>query len=338
MTFSKKLLVMALAATVLGGCAKPVTIGKNEAAKRYFDAWVLTHYPDVRKTFPGIYIVEDKPGTGVEIHDSETYPFVRAVYTSTDLDGNVISTTEKTVAQQVGTYSQSQYYGPYFFYRKDNNLQAGIDAVMSTMKVGGVRKAVVPGWLETYERYDTEEKYLEKASGNDCIYTVEIVEAVKDARMWEIREVEDYLLKTYRRIPDSTGLGFYYLKLDETDEPQSFSPDETVYLNYTGRLLNGQVFDTTIKDTAKVHGIYSASRSYEPVSVTWAEEYTGITMGSDDNSVVDGFSKTIFGMKGGEKGVGVFISDRGYGYQGSGNTIPAYSPLVFEIEIIGTRK
>jgi hypothetical protein len=35
----------------------------------------------------------------------------------------------------------------------------------------------------------------------------------------------------------------------------------------------------------------------------------------------------------GTKAVGVFYSDLGYGYSGSGS-IPAYAPLVFEIEIV----
>ncbi len=39
-------------------------------------------------------------------------------------------------------------------------------------------------------------------------------------------------------------------------------------------------------------------------------------------------------MRAMEKGIGIFWSDLGYGKSGSGNSIPAYSPLVFEIEIV----
>ena len=39
-----------------------------------------------------------------------------------------------------------------------------------------------------------------------------------------------------------------------------------------------------------------------------------------------------------EKGVGMFFSAYGYDYSGSGNTIPAYAPLVFEIEIVDKPK
>ena len=77
-------------------------------------------------------------------------------------------------------------------------------------------------------------------------------------------------------------------------------PDSTVLnsgsaysLNYTGRLLNGQVFDTTIADTAKVHGIYDPTRTYEPVQINWADKATDITMGESETAVKDGFKIAV---------------------------------------------
>ena len=39
-------------------------------------------------------------------------------------------------------------------------------------------------------------------------------------------------------------------------------------------------------------------------------------------------------MKSHEKGVGIFYSVLGYGSSGSGNAIPGFSPLMFEIEVV----
>ena len=39
-------------------------------------------------------------------------------------------------------------------------------------------------------------------------------------------------------------------------------------------------------------------------------------------------------MKSHEKGVGIFYSALGYGSSGSGNAIPGFSPLMFEIEVV----
>lgn len=338
MTFRKTFFALTMVAALFSGCAKSSTSGKNDAAKRYFDAWLLTHYPDAKRVEPGIYIIEDEPGSGVSISDMETYPYIRAYYTSKDLQGNVKKTSVESLAKQLGTYSESSYYGPYVYFRGldylgEKNLEAGMEALLSTMKVGGKRTVIVPGWLATYSRYDTEEEYLANVSGTDCIYTIEVTDAIPDIQKWEIAEAENYMAKTYHNIPDSTGLGFYYLKIKDCVDTTSFKNGDKVYLNYTGRMLNGKVFDTTIADTAKVHGIYNPSNTYEPTFVTWGDKYEELTMGTSNSDVIDGFKKTIYGMKVGEKGAGVFISDRGYGYSGSSSAIPPYAPLVFEIEI-----
>ena len=57
-------------------------------------------------------------------------------------------------------------------------------------------------------------------------------------------------------------------------------------------------------------------------------------LGSDKSSMISGFAKTLWQMKDMEKGVGVFYSNLGYSYSGSGASIPGYSPLIFEIELV----
>ena len=54
------------------------------------------------------------------------------------------------------------------------------------------------------------------------------------------------------------------------------------------------------------------------------------------STLVSGFTQTLWNMVNcapGTKAVGVFFSDLGYGYNGSGE-IPSYAPLAFEIEIV----
>ena len=70
------------------------------------------------------------------------------------------------------------------------------------------------------------------------------------------------------------------------------------------------------------------------MAISWGESHTDITM--SESSVVSGFSQTLWNMANcgpGTKAIGVFYSDLGYGYTASGS-IPAYAPLVFEVEIV----
>ena len=126
----------------------------------------------------------------------------------------------------------------------------------------------------------------------------------------------------------------------KTGKEETFPSDTTIYINYTGKLLNGLVFDTNIEKVAWDNGLYSSSKSYEPAKIKWGESYSELTMGDDDSSVITGFAMTLWDMRNlneegkYDKGVGVFYSPLGYGYSGSGSSIPPYAPLVFEIEIV----
>ena len=74
------------------------------------------------------------------------------------------------------------------------------------------------------------------------------------------------------------------------------------------------------------------------MQINWINEddetYKDITMGSDSGSIIEGFALTLWQMKAMEKGVGIFYSPLGYNKAGSGDLIPGYAPLIFEIEIV----
>ena len=94
------------------------------------------------------------------------------------------------------------------------------------------------------------------------------------------------------------------------------------------------MFDTTIERVAKDNGLYDAGKTYGPVSVKWGENYTDLTLGSGESSVITGFALTLWQMKAMESGIGIFYSPLGYSYSGSEPSIPPYAPLIFEIEIV----
>ena len=327
---------MAAAVLLAASCANEPESGLNDAAKRYFDAWIQYNHPDAVRTELGAYILEDVPGTGDEAGDSA---YVRMNYSYYDLDNNLLGTSIEAVARQNGTYARRKYYGPSFFYRGDNleGLTAGLEEAVSTMRVGGKRRLVIPGWLnESGARYGSAEKYLEKCSGNDCIYELELVEAIDDVERWEKDSLARYVAANYPAAEESSEMpGLYYLKMRPGYEEHEITRDSTIYINYTGRTLDERVFDSNVAETAKVWGFYSASNTYAPTKVNWFEEdYTGITLGSDANSVISGFAFGLSLMHSMEKATILFYSGYGYSYSGSGSAIPPYSPLIFEIDMV----
>lgn len=326
----------------VASCAKTDNPSTNETNRRFIEAWMQVHHPDIKPTGLGIYVLEEEAGSGREV---EKDGFAIVDYVITDLEGNISSYTDKMTAKQLGQYDTAYYYGPKVWTTTETTIQAGVADALLGMKVGGRKKIVVPEWLLTYKVYDSAEDYLNppkdkessktESSYSTSIYDFTVRDFADNSNDWEIGKIKDYFASNTGlglSVTDSLQYGFYYKKLTAPTDTTSFPKDTTIYINYTGRLLNGLVFDTTDERTAKDNGIYSASKKYAPISIKWAEKYDEITMSG--SKPIKGFALTLWQMRAFEKGVGIFYSPLGYSYSGSGKSIPGYSPLIFEIEIV----
>jgi FKBP-type peptidyl-prolyl cis-trans isomerase len=321
------------------GCAKEVNTGFNDANKRFFDAWIKVNYPDLDPSGLGIYVIDKQEGSGKTVK-KDGFAFVD--YTITDLEGNISSYTRKETAKQLGQYDTAYYYGSKVWTTTETTIQAGVADAILGMKVGGSKKVVIPGWLLTYKVYESIEDYLNPPKDNtsstsydNAIYEFTVTDFAENINDWQIEQMGKYFSSNPQlglSVKDSLQLGFYYKQLVAPKDTTSFKPDTTVYINYTGRLLNGLVFDTTDERTAKDNGIYSSMKKYEPVPVKWAKEYQDIQLSGSE--VIKGFALTMWQMRAFEKGVGIFYSDLGYTHSGSGKSIPGYAPLIFEVEIV----
>lgn len=101
---------------------------------------------------------------------------------------------------------------------------------------------------------------------------------------------------------------------------------ETVSVRYTGKLLNGTTFDTNVPTAAAI--------ASDPSSATVGYD---VTVGQ--SNVVSGWTLGLQQVRRGEKFFLIFPSSQGYGSATQTNssgqvTIPAYSPLAFEMEIL----
>ena len=337
----KTILLGGLAASSIilsSGCAKEGGTDTSSAAKDFFDAWIKEFHPEATRSGLGVYIIDDQPGTGAALTDNDRYLFVE--YTARDLEGNVSATSLEKLSQQVGTFAAANYYGPDIMFRDRAYCAVGILEMVGGMRVGGTRTAVIPGWLNVNDDYKTAEEYEKKSSGSNAIYTLTIVDTAYDIIQWELDTLARYVVLNMGMSPaDSTMKGYYAKTLKQPTDTTTFSADTNFYINYTGRLLNGHVFDTTIEDTAKVHGIYSASKEYAPMYVSPSEDgYESYQIAADATSsgstTVKGFAYCLSKLRPFEKAICAFYSELGYGYSGSGSSIPKFAPLVFEIEVV----
>jgi hypothetical protein len=194
--------------------------------------------------------------------------------------------------------------------------------------------------MMTHSSYDSSKQYYESQSDySNAIYDFRIEDYTKDINEWQISRMKECMdsewggWESFNQNVRQDTTGFFFKSLAAKDGQETdFAADTTIYINYTGKLLSGLVFDTTDERTAKDNGIYSSSKEYKSVSVSWGETFSDIKMGG--STIIGGFGLTLWQMRAFEKGVGIFYSPLGYSYSGSGSSIPGYAPLIFEIEIV----
>ena len=323
----------ALLLLAAASCTKSADEGTNVAAKRYFDAWRAINYPSAVEK-DGIYIIEDKPGTGLEWRESLPVTFL--TYTVRNLDGTVSANSDEDWAKQLGTWSKPNYYGPQVVITGESVSYAGLDFLLDGMRQGGTWTAIIPSWMMTYSRYDKPADYLDhETEASTAIYTVTFLEQTESLPDYEYNKMQQYCGNLWN-VRDTLTTAAVFFKSHTTfeNEPVEMPQDTTVYINYTGRrIYDNQVFDTTIADTAKFYNIYNPAKTYAPVSITWAEEASSLTM-DGSSSLIDGFKYGLHAMHADESASFVFGYRLGYSSSGSGDLIPAYAALRFDIEMV----
>ena len=337
---TKYLLLAVLGLTALG-CAKENTPSVGETAKEYLSLWMDKYHPGIPATNAGLYILEDNAGTGESWNIDNDYAYVEV--TVRTLDGDISTTTDERLSRQLGTYAKGNYYGPRFQAIGEGNSYAGVDAILDGMRIGGSRKVVVPAWMLTTKRYNTQQEYINASTiSSSLIYDVKLCGQTEDIDQMEKDSLRRYVTRhfgnlaptTYKTDEEADGTFYFFSDVSRFTDDDARGDTDKATIHYTGRLLNGQVFDTTIEKVAKDAGIYNASKTYAPVDVTFSSDWNSITL-SGSSSLIDGFKGGLFLMKyKGQKAVVMFTSAQGYTTTGSGETIPAWSPLQFELELV----
>ena len=104
------------------------------------------------------------------------------------------------------------------------------------------------------------------------------------------------------------GLIVEELIVGDGDEAQNYNK---VMVNYTGTLLDGSIFDSSLKPGR-----------------------TPFTFTLGAGSVIKGWDQGVKGMRVGGKRKLTIPPDLGYGDNGAGNVIPPGATLIFEVELL----
>jgi FKBP-type peptidyl-prolyl cis-trans isomerase len=156
------------------------------------------------------------------------------------------------------------------------------------------------------------------AKGSDMKFIVKIraiqtmaefQKAQEEKKNNELKLMDNFARKNFPNAT-KTQYGMYRVVLKE-GSGATIVAGNTVKVDYTGKLMNGTVFDSSV--------------GRQPIDVPVGQ-----------GAVIPGWEQALMLMKKGEKSIFFIPSNLAYGEQGSG-PIPPFSPLIFEMEVIDVK-
>lgn len=333
----KKLICLTIAffavlSAILSSCARQPAESVKEIHEKILAAHVkIIHHDTLQKTESGLYYAITRQGSGKSNTDSSIV-FVRE--TIRDLNYNIIASTERNVARQLGTFSYADAYIPLLWFMGNNTIMTGLEEILLGMREGEIRRIWLPYWLSSYFEGGTSE------NTSSMVYDLELVKVVNNIDSYQIDTLETFRNRHYPGV-DSLERGFYKVTL-VPGTGDSLQPATSVNAYYIGKFLNGHVFDTNVADTAMKYHIYNSGKDYSLYHVALPATDEEEDESNQEGSAVKGFSKCMLNMRYGEVAVCFFHSDYGYKSEGKhasssgtylGGGIPAYMPLFFWIYV-----
>lgn len=136
----------------------------------------------------------------------------------------------------------------------------------------------------------------------------------------DIVQIEKYVAENNLNA-SRTESGLFYVIEKEGDGPE-IEQGNTASVDYTGYVLDGTLFDTSVEETARKNGTFQEGRSYAPLSIE-----VGV------GRVIKGWDEGLLLLKKGSKAKFIIPSPLAYGPNQRSEVIVPNSILVFDVEI-----
>jgi FKBP-type peptidyl-prolyl cis-trans isomerase FkpA len=183
-----------------------------------------------------------------------------------------------------------------------------------------------PGFKGKYIVYDIKvEKVIAKGTLSETVFNGRVMDYIKTQGL-ALKKEEPAKIKAYiahqKLNVTETADSLYYVVTQQGTGPKPVVGD-TVVVNYTGRMLNGKVFDTSVKDTA-VKG---------KLPVDPMRQYKAIHIPVGEKRVIAGWDEGLLLLNKGSKASFVIPSSLAYGERGV-SIIGPFTPLAFDVELV----
>ncbi len=313
----RAIVATAAIAVTLFSCARQELTPYTEAERISLAQWVALNAPNAEKCDENMYIewIYRNPNTTdslVEIGD-----WVRITYTNKTLDGNVIGTRNEEVAKIEGTYTPFTHYTSDLLYMNDPNVTMieGQYLALQKMRRGDiVRLYLSSSYAYNVQGFSNNVGYGGQNALNAqipiIVDSLTLVEFEADPIITEQNAVKEYAHDKWGLQTSDTIKSHFYMELlppfpIKRDSLMS-TPDSTVQIYYTGRFLDGFVFDTNIDSVQQ--RLYGRTVNKGPLQ---------LILSSDTTKMIEAWTIALKRACYGDHFRMVFASAYGYGIEGA---------------------
>jgi len=278
-----------------------------------FTACNKSKHPGYKQTASGLYynFLTQNDGETPQVGDVVNIEFAYYVQDTTGKD-TLLSTSAKVLNGQpfYDKIQESLFVGDYYeglrLMHKGDSVSMYISADSVFAKMFGVPQDMTPKFIKPNSDMRWEVKMVDFCTEEEFLARRE---SEKQAKADAAKEVfEQYIAENaIEAEPTESGLIYVCTKKGDGLHPQT---GNTVSVHYTGTLLNGEKFDSSVDRG-------------EPI-----EFPLGI------GQVIPGWDEGIALMSKGEKGILYIPQNLAYGENSPAPVIPPFSNLIFEVELV----
>ncbi len=150
---------------------------------------------------------------------------------------------------------------------------------------------------------------------------------VYDAKYKAVKEKKIAYFQAAKKTAKTSNTGLVYA-ITSKGNGKKPAAGATIFINYSGFLENGEMFDSSVESVAREFGKFDQQRAN-------ARQYAPIPFEANrKDGMIPGFVEGLGKMTFGDKAI-LFIPSRlAYGAQGAGNVIPPNTNIIFEVELL----
>lgn len=141
--------------------------------------------------------------------------------------------------------------------------------------------------------------------------------------------IQDYIAENNIQA-NRTSSGLYFV-IESEGSGDAIETGDLAFVHYAGYLLDGTLFDTSIKDLAQSNGVYNEQRDM-------ADGYSPLEVRVGMGQVIQGWDEGLALLKKGDKAKFLIPSPLAYGDRNAGGPIKPNSVLIFDVEIKDVQK